>query len=162
MPTGNASSSSGGTTPFKVQINFNIPIFEGQIDVNVIDKWLKLLQGYFFVQNFSDGENITFVLLKVVLHVKDWWDTFCEKNKIEGSTLFAIAPTWDSFRDGIKEQYYPIGSYDDLYTRWTTLRKERDQTVLELTNVFHTLCTKIGIKYFEQYLVLKYHSSMHR
>jgi hypothetical protein len=29
LPTGDASSSNGGTTPFKVQINLNIPIFEG-------------------------------------------------------------------------------------------------------------------------------------
>jgi hypothetical protein len=27
LPTGNASSSNGGTAPFKVQINFDIPIF---------------------------------------------------------------------------------------------------------------------------------------
>ena len=38
-----------------------------------------------------------------------------------------VSPTWDSFRDGIKEQYYPIGSYEDQYTRWTTLHQERDQ-----------------------------------
>jgi hypothetical protein len=31
LPTGDASSSSGGATPFKVQINFDIPIFEGQM-----------------------------------------------------------------------------------------------------------------------------------
>jgi hypothetical protein len=29
LATGDTSSSSGGTAPFKVQINFNIPIFEG-------------------------------------------------------------------------------------------------------------------------------------
>jgi hypothetical protein len=29
LPTGDASSSSGGAAPFKVQINFDIPIFEG-------------------------------------------------------------------------------------------------------------------------------------
>jgi hypothetical protein len=29
LPTGNASSSNRGTAPFKVQINFDIPIFEG-------------------------------------------------------------------------------------------------------------------------------------
>ena len=29
LPTGDTSSSSRGVTPFKVQINFNIPIFEG-------------------------------------------------------------------------------------------------------------------------------------
>jgi hypothetical protein len=32
LPTGDASSSSEGTAPLKVQINFDIPIFEGQID----------------------------------------------------------------------------------------------------------------------------------
>jgi hypothetical protein len=24
--------------------------------------------------------------------------------------MFLVAPTWDSFRDAIKEQYYPVGS----------------------------------------------------
>jgi hypothetical protein len=38
LRTGDAFSSSGGTTPFKVQINFDIPIFEGQIDADVVDK----------------------------------------------------------------------------------------------------------------------------
>jgi hypothetical protein len=36
LPTGDASSSSGGTAPFKVQINFDIPIFEGQIDMQML------------------------------------------------------------------------------------------------------------------------------
>jgi hypothetical protein len=51
--------------------------------------------------------------------------------------------------DAIKEQYYPIGSYEDQYTRLTTLHQEWDQTVPDFTNIFHTLCTKLGIKDFE-------------
>jgi hypothetical protein len=34
LPISNTSSSSGGTAPFKVQINFDIPIFEGQINAD--------------------------------------------------------------------------------------------------------------------------------
>jgi hypothetical protein len=37
LPTGDASSSSGGATPFKVQINLDIPIFEVHIEANVVD-----------------------------------------------------------------------------------------------------------------------------
>jgi hypothetical protein len=62
-----ASSSSdhfGGTSPFKVQVNFDIPVFEGQIDAEALEKWLTLLEGYFSVHNFSDKEKITFTLLK--------------------------------------------------------------------------------------------------
>jgi hypothetical protein len=63
-------------------IKFDIPIFEGKIDANVVDKWLNLLEGYFYVHKFSDRENITFYLLKVVPRVKYWWETFCEEKEI--------------------------------------------------------------------------------
>ena len=71
LPTGEASSSSNHATPFKVQINFDIPLFEGMIYEYSIYKWLNLLEGYFLVHNFFDRENITFSLLKVIPHVKD-------------------------------------------------------------------------------------------
>ena len=65
--------------PFKVQVNFEIPIFEGQIDANAVDKWLNLLEGYFSIHEFSSQENIGFALLKATPHVKDWWETYCEQ-----------------------------------------------------------------------------------
>ena len=40
LPTSGASASSshsGGATPFKVQLNFDIAIFDGQIDADAID-----------------------------------------------------------------------------------------------------------------------------
>jgi hypothetical protein len=146
LPTCDISSSSGGIAPLKVQINFDIPIFEGKIDGDFIDKWLNLLEGYFFVHNFSNREKITFVLLKFIPHVKDWWETFYEQKETEETSLFIVMTTWESFRDAIKEQYYPVRSYDDLYTKWTTLRQEIDKAVPDFTNIFHTLCTKLGIK----------------
>jgi hypothetical protein len=91
--------------------------------------------------------NITghFALLKVIPHVKDWWETFYEKKETKDPSLFTVVVTWDSIRDAIKEQYYHVGSYDDLYTKWTMLWQERDQVVPNFTNIFHTLCTKLGI-----------------
>jgi hypothetical protein len=74
-----ASSSSdhfGGTSPFKVQFNFDIPIFKGQIDVDALEKWLNLLEGYFHFQKISVREKITFALLKSLPHVKNWWETY--------------------------------------------------------------------------------------
>ena len=53
-------------------------------------------------------------------------------------------------------------SYEDKYIQWTTLRQQRDQDVHELTNLFHTLCTNLGIKYLERHLVLQYHSFLYR
>jgi hypothetical protein len=93
LPIGDASSLSGGTAPFKVQIKFDIPIFEGRIDADVVDKWLNLLEGYFPFHNFSNQEKITFALLKAIPRVKDWWKKFCEQKEIEEPSLFIVMDT---------------------------------------------------------------------
>ena len=76
MPTvASASSTSsrfGDATPFKVQVNLDIPLFEGNIDVDALDNWLNVLEGYLSVHNFFDREKITFVLLKAVPHLRNW------------------------------------------------------------------------------------------
>jgi hypothetical protein len=163
--TTEASSSSnhfGGTTPFKVQVNFDIPTFEGQIDVDALEKWLNLLEGYFSVHNFSNRENITFVLLKVVPHVKHWWETYCEKKSTEESGIFGVEPTWDSFMDAIKEQYYPVGNYDDQYMRWTTLVR-RGTKQCQSSQIPSIPCTPRWVsETLSEHLVLKYHGALHR
>ena len=63
--------------------------------------------------------------------------------------------------DVVKEQYYPVDNYEDQYMRWTTLQKEKIQTMSEFTNTFHTLRAKLGIKDFEQHMVLKYRGALH-
>jgi hypothetical protein len=104
FPTGEECSSSYHETPLKIQANFDIPLFEGLIDADSIDIWLNLLKGYFSVHNFSDREKITFALLKVIPHVKEWWDTYFDQSVMEESAIFLVAPTWDSFWDAIKEK----------------------------------------------------------
>ena len=48
LPTSSASTSnshSRGTNPFKVQVNFEIPMFEGHLDSYAINRWLNHLEG---------------------------------------------------------------------------------------------------------------------
>ena len=65
---------------------------------------------------------------------------------MDESEIFKIKPTWASFIDAVKEEFYPVRNYDDQYTRWMTLCQERDQIVLYYTNIFHTLHSKLGIR----------------
>ena len=50
-----------------------------------------------------------------------------EKKDEKEPSLFSAATTWNSFWDSIKEQYYPVESYEDNYIQWTTLRQQRDK-----------------------------------
>jgi hypothetical protein len=86
----------------KVHVNFDIPLFDVLIDVDVVDKWLNLLKGYFSVHNFFDREKITIALLKVILHVKDWCNTYLDKRDTKEYEIFVVSPTWDSFWDSNK------------------------------------------------------------
>jgi hypothetical protein len=114
-----------------------------------LEKWLNLLEDYFSVYNFNDRERITFSLLKAIPHVKRWWENYSEKKSTKEFGIFGVEPTWVFFMVVVKEQYYPIGNYEDQYMRLTTLHQERGQTISEFKNTFHTLCTKLGIKYCE-------------
>ncbi len=61
FPTDNASTCnnhSRGATPFKVQVKFDIPIFEGKIDADAIYIWFNLLEGYFLFMIFTSGKRL--------------------------------------------------------------------------------------------------------
>jgi hypothetical protein len=118
-------------TPFKVQVNFDIPLFEGQIDANALEKWLNELEGYYSIQKNSDSENITFALLKSLPRVRSWWEGYWERYIMDESTLFGREPTWAAFVDALKEDFYHVGNYDDQYMRWATLCQKRDQMTSE-------------------------------
>jgi hypothetical protein len=110
-------------TPFKVQDNFDIPLFEGQIDVDALEKWLNLLEGYYSVQKKFDNENITFMLLKSIPRVRNWWEGYWERYTTNESTPLKRETTWETFVDSLKEDFYPIGNYDEKYITWTTLHQ---------------------------------------
>jgi hypothetical protein len=95
--TSSSSIHFGSTSYFKVQVNFDIHVFEGKINAEALDKWLNLLKGYFSVHNFSDREKITLGLLKSLPHVKHCWETYCEKSSTEESGINGAKPTWDFF-----------------------------------------------------------------
>jgi hypothetical protein len=82
-------------------------------------------------------------------HVKHWWEAYWDKNSTKESGIFRVEITSYFFMDAVKKKYYPMGNYDDLYMRWTTLDQERGQTMFEFTNTFHTFHIKMGIKYSE-------------
>jgi hypothetical protein len=74
-----------GVTPFKVQVIFDIPLFEIHIDANYLEKWLNMLEGYYSIQKNSKTKNVTFALLKALPRVKYWWESYWERHNKDES-----------------------------------------------------------------------------
>ena len=62
---------------FKAQINFDLTLFKFQIDVDSLEKWLNILEGYYHAQKNVKIEMIMFSLLKSLSHVRweGYWET---------------------------------------------------------------------------------------
>jgi hypothetical protein len=111
-----------GATPFKVQVNFDIPLFEGQIDAYALEKWLNLLEGYYSVQKkisivkISPSRSLNPFPMSELGGKVTW-----ERYTMNESTPFKREPTWETFVDALKEEFYPVRNYDDQYMRWMTL-----------------------------------------
>jgi hypothetical protein len=102
-----------GATHFKVQVNFDIPLFEGRIDADTLEKWLNLLEGYYFVKKKIDIKKITCALLKSLPCVKYWWEGYWERHNEDESTTLETQPTWATFVDSLEEDFYHVRNYDD-------------------------------------------------
>jgi hypothetical protein len=48
--TPSTTNHFGGATLFKVQVKFDIPLFEGNIDAYDLEKLLNMLKGYYFIK----------------------------------------------------------------------------------------------------------------
>jgi aryl carrier-like protein len=76
-------------------------------------------------------EKITFALLKAVPHVKYWWEIFCEQKEIKEPSLFTVMTTRESFRDAIKEQYYPVKDRENMDSIKTTSPSHKQRRTLK-------------------------------
>ena len=111
-----------------MQVNFNIPTFQGEIDAETVDDKLPKLERYFCVNNFSDIEKVNFSLLKDENHVKLVWEAHLttEENQEaqddhEFSMMFDGKPTWEKIVEHIKQEYYPEDTYEQKYMQWPLL-----------------------------------------
>jgi len=51
---------------------------------------------------FPAGKRLLSLFSKQPPHIKDWWETYYEQKDECTTSLFSVAPTWNSFQDAIK------------------------------------------------------------
>ena len=80
-------------SPFKVQMNLDIPNLEGKIDMEFVDNWVQQVESYYAVNQLSKVEKITIASLKMSTFVHWWWENLSTRMEKEEDPI----NTWVKF-----------------------------------------------------------------
>jgi hypothetical protein len=110
--------SSSSHVPFKFEEKLEIPMYDGQINVEVpevLNNWLKQMDVYFGLYQIQELQHISFACLKMTRHALLWWESYLGVLMIGSKPMIM---KWEDFNAVLKSQFYPIGYEEDKLMKW--------------------------------------------
>ena len=117
--------NSDKISPFKVQMNLDIPNLEGNINTESIDNWVQQLESYYMVNQLSEAKNITITSLKMSTYVHCWWENLSTKMEKEEDPI----DTWVKVLEYVRKEFYLPNHLEKYYNKLQQLRKWKDEFV---------------------------------
>ena len=100
-------SNNTGKIPFlKLYVKFELLMFNGDVNAEKLDNWIRQLEVYLRIQNLHDDDTkIQLASLRMDGAALVWWEA---KTKEEIKKHGKITLTWTEFITAIKKQFYPL------------------------------------------------------
>ena len=101
----------------KLDVKFSLPMFNGDVNPEKIDNWIRQVEVYCRVQQI-DEEKVKVKLASLWLEgtALIWWERkLWEKNKC-GNLL----SSWSKFKSAIRKQFYPFDYSHKAMVEWKT------------------------------------------
>ena len=98
-------SKNTGKKPFlKLDVKFELPMFDGEVNAENLDNWIRQLEVYLRIQNFYDDDTkIQLASLRMEGETLVWREA---KTKEEINKHGKIILSWTDFINAIKIQFY--------------------------------------------------------
>ena len=101
-------------------MNFDFPIYDGELNVENLDNWIRQIDVYCKVQNVdSERKKIQLASLRLGGTALVWWEG---KTQADLQKHGKIISTWNEFVFAIKKQFYPLAYMQQAMMSWQTLR----------------------------------------
>jgi hypothetical protein len=127
-PSSSYSSSSSkhlpnghGKTPsqipsLKLDIKFELPIYNGEVNAEKLDNWIRQIEVYSRIQKIQDDETkIQLASLRLDGSTLIWWESKTQEEiKKNGEILLS----WNDFIIAIKKQFYPLAYKQKATMEW--------------------------------------------
>ena len=102
-------SKTTGKSPFlKLDVKFELPMFNGEVNVQKLENWIRQLDVYLRIQNLHEYDTkIQLASLRMEAATLVWWEA---KTKDEIKKNGKITLSWVEFIIAIKNQFYPLAN----------------------------------------------------
>jgi len=147
------------TSLIKLDVKFDFPIYDGELNAEKLENWIRQIDVYFRVQNIdSDKSKIQLASLRLGGTALVWWEGKTQADmKRHGKTI----SVWSEFVAAIKKQFYPLAYMQQAMMSWQTLRQLKGQSVQGYTQEFRKRALMLGISLDSPKTLLKYIGGLH-
>jgi hypothetical protein len=91
----------------KLDVKFELPMYDGEVNVERLDNWVIQVEVYCSVQQIKyESTQIKLASLRLPGTTLIWW-----KRKLQNGTqqVGNVFPSWKVFISALRKQFYPLG-----------------------------------------------------
>jgi hypothetical protein len=144
------SPKGHGKTPsqipsLKLDIKFELPMYNGEVNAERLDNWIRQIEVYCRIQKIQDDEtNIQLASLRLDSAALIWWESKTQEDmKKHGKIL----TSWNDFTVAIKRQFYPLAYMQKATMDWQNFRQAKGQNVQSFTQEFRRRALVFGSRF---------------
>jgi hypothetical protein len=104
----------------KLDIKFKLQIYNGEVNAEKLDNWIRQIEVYCKIQKIQDDETkIQLASLRLDSETLIWWESKTQEDmKKHGKIL----TSWNDFIVAIKRQFYPLAYMQKATMDWKKFR----------------------------------------
>jgi hypothetical protein len=141
-----------------LDVKFSLPMFNGDVNPEKLDNWIRQVEVYFCVQQIDEEEvKVQLASLRLEGTTLVWW----ERKLQDISKCGNLLSSWSEFKSAIRKQFYPLGYLHKAMMEWQTLRQSKGQTVQSFTEEFRKKSLALNIPLDSYETLMKYIGALH-
>jgi hypothetical protein len=138
----------------KLDVKFELPMYDGEVNVERLDNWVRQMEVYCSVQHIKDeATQIKLASLRLAGRTLIWWQSKLQNGTQQVGNVF---PSWKDFIFALRKQFYPLGYKEKDLIECQGLKLRKGQTVQEYTNEFRKMELMLNIPLHTQETLMKY------
>jgi hypothetical protein len=127
----------------KLDVKFDFPTYDGELNAEKLDNWVKQIEVYCRVQKIiQDTSRIQLATLRLSDTTLIWWESRTQVDLIQHGKIIS---SWIEFIVALRKQFYPLAYMQTSMIAWQHLRQGKGKNVQAYTQEFKRKALSLGI-----------------